>query len=71
MATFLGVRTPIVGREGMMDQCSFRSSDEGKEHELGTFHGLGYKGNPGMLVVTGPDPKWLNGHKRWPAGQGS
>jgi hypothetical protein len=37
-------------------------SDEGKEHEPGALHGLGYKGNLGALVVT--DPHHRGG--KWP-----
>jgi hypothetical protein len=29
-------------------------SDEGKEHEPGVFHDLGYMGNFGTLVVISP-----------------
>jgi hypothetical protein len=36
--------------------------DEGKEHELGAFHGFRHKGNLGTLVVT--DPHHEGG--KWP-----
>jgi hypothetical protein len=35
------------------------------------FHGLRYKGNLGALVMADPHHGGPNGHKPWPAGQGS
>jgi hypothetical protein len=40
-------------------------SNEGKEHEQGVFHDLGYRGNLGMLVVIGSHHGGPIGHKPW------
>jgi hypothetical protein len=39
---------------------------EGKEHELGAFHGLRYKGNLGALVMAGPPHGGGGGGGEWP-----
>jgi hypothetical protein len=71
MVTFLKVRFPVVGRVGMTDRCSFSIIGRGKEHELGTFHYLGYMGNLGVLVVIDPHHEGPIDHKPWPTSHGS